>query len=110
MVTATGAKTAEAKAGLPGETGGNAIQVSLDLSNGSKGPIDASEVQVSASYGPNATPAIGNTSPPAVQLHGVVPPGGKTSGVYLFRVPKGTSSILLSVSTGFSPNVVQVTT
>lgn len=102
----TGSEQIEAEAGPPGETAGPAYAVTIEVRNGSDAAVDLSQLAVSAVDG-DGVPAIGNTSDPAEDLTGSLAPGARRSGVYVFRVPNGIESLLVSAQAGFSANTLQ---
>lgn len=91
-----------------GEVGGPAVQVDLQLVNGSGEPFSLDGVTVNAYYGAGRTPASPYFEPADSKFSGTLAPGTAADGRYVFRVPEAEqSSVLITVSTGTgSPLVV----
>lgn len=79
-------KQIDATAKVPGEISGPALQVSVEISNSSADAIGLDSVSVNLST-KDGTPASPITTDPAAPLSGVLAPGEKRSGVYVFTVP-----------------------
>lgn len=93
-------KGVQAKATNPGDVAGPAVQLEISVTNGTKGPVDVSNVVVTV------TDAAGNasseiTGPPSRPFSGTVSVGRNVRGIYLFRIePKLRSNIRVVVSVG----------
>lgn len=97
-IVASKAITAEAT--QAGEISGPAVQVVVELVNGSATAVSVNAVTVNGYYGSDLTPASPivpkSTSP---GFSGTVEPGAKATGTYVFTVPKKSqSSFVLTVS------------
>ena len=93
-------KAITAEATQAGETSGPAIQVVVELINGSATAVSVNAVTVNGYYGSDLSPASPivpkSTSP---GFSGTVEPGAKATGTYVFTVPKESqSSFVLTVS------------
>lgn len=100
-MTATGSRA--------GERSGPAVQVKVELINGTKSAISLNAVTVNAYYGANRTPASPVSSDPAVSaFHGDLAAGKNAQASYVFTVPKDQRAgvvVTVSQSAG-SPLVV----
>lgn len=76
---------------LPGEVGGAAIKVTVEIKNDSKRAISLDAVVVNAQDS-TAAPAIQVTTPPAEKFYGQLHPGHTATGVYVFTVDKAKRS------------------
>ena len=76
----------DATAKIPGEISGPALQVTVEITNGSADAIGLDSVSVNLAT-KDGTPASPITTDPAAPLSGVLAPGEKRSGVYVFTVP-----------------------
>lgn len=97
-IAASKAITAEAT--QAGEISGPAIQVIVELVNGSATAVSVNTVTVNGYYGSDLTPAS-PIVPKSTSLgfSGTVEPGAKATGTYVFSVPKESqSSFVLTVS------------
>lgn len=80
-----------AKAALPGEVGGDVLQLDLRFTNTSAQDLDASVIAVVVEFG-NSVPATEITTDPARPLRGVLPAGEAVVGRYVFNVPPDARS------------------
>lgn len=97
----------EATATLPGEIGGPALAITVDIANGRAEPIGLDAVTVSLIDGAgNAASEI--SGEPASPLAGALQPGQQASGVYVFTVPtadQANLSLTVNYSAG-APTVL----
>ena len=91
-----------------GEVGGPALQVDLEIVNGSDAPFSLDGVTVNAYYGADRTPAPPYFEPADAKFSGTLDPGKAADGRYVFRVPEAEqASTVITVSRGAgSPLVV----
>lgn len=88
----------EAKAQGAGEVSGPALAITVEVENIGTEPFDSSLMSVNLEDS-KGLPGPGMSGPPAAWLSGVVPAGGKASGVYVFTVAKANRKpIHVSVS------------
>ncbi|MEO7236461.1 MAG: hypothetical protein ABIW80_13960 [Lapillicoccus sp.] len=71
----------------PGEIAGPAIRVSIVIENGGSANLDLTFVAVNAYIGTDRRPAGTLTQPAGSPFGGVLKPGERATGVYLFTVP-----------------------
>lgn len=83
--------TAKVKPGGPGEVGGNAVIVKVRIANDSDEAASLDGVVVMLIYGDNQV-AQPLTSDPYRPFSGLLQPGKRADGTYVFRVPKKQSS------------------
>lgn len=79
-------KSVTSEAESPGEISGPAIQVTIQISAGSK-DVSLADVVVNGYYGSDVTPAIPVAKPGGRPFAGTLSGGEKTTGVYVFNVP-----------------------
>lgn len=94
--------TAKVEPGGPGEVGGNAVIVKVRIANGSDEAVSLDGVVVMLIYGDNQV-AQPLTSDPYQPFSGLLQPGKRADGTYVFRVPKKQSSqvtIVVQPTTG----------
>lgn len=97
----------DATAQLPGEIAGPAVAITIEIDNASAAAIGLDTVTVDLTDGAG-NPTLPMTADPAAPLSGVLSPGEKRSGVYVFTVPvdaRNQMSLTVSYSTG-SPTVL----
>lgn len=75
----------------PGEVGGPAVAVTIEVANGGASAFDLSLVSVNLTDS-EGLPASGMTGSPATWLEGSLPAGKVRSGVYVFTVPASQRS------------------
>lgn len=95
--------TSEAES--PGEISGPAIQVTIQISAGSK-DVDLRDVVVNGYYGSDLTPALPVAKPGGRPFAGTLSGGEETTGVYVFNVPtadRGDVTIELFYSSSQAP-------
>jgi hypothetical protein len=76
----------QATAMLPGETSGPAVAVTVEVTNGTKEPVDVGRVTVDLTTSDGVSTSQ-VTTPPASPLAGELGAGRSRTGLYLFRVP-----------------------
>lgn len=83
-----------------GETGGPSLQFTIELTNGTGQDVVLDRVVVNAYYGPDADPAVALFGDPRSRpFDEAVPPGGRSTGDYVFAVPEdGREQITVTVS------------
>lgn len=77
-----------ATANGPGEVGGPAVAVTIDVDNATSAPLDLTMTQVNLSDAQDA-PGSGMTGAPAAWFSGSLAAGEKARGVYVFAVGEG---------------------
>ncbi|HET8590465.1 MAG TPA: hypothetical protein VFM01_12600 [Nakamurella sp.] len=70
----------------PGEMSGPAIELTIEITNGSGAPIDLGLVTVNVT-GSDGTPGLQVAGPPASPFSGSLPAAGSARGVYVFTIP-----------------------
>ncbi|MFF1574404.1 hypothetical protein ACFVWR_16800 [Leifsonia sp. NPDC058292] len=97
----------DAKAVRAGETAGDAVKVTISLTNGTGRDVSLSQLSVNAYYGGKATPAVSLTDG-AKPLVGALANGATASGVYLYTVPKAQqdSTVITMTDAAGSPVTV----
>ncbi len=90
------------EAGGPGEAGGPAAVAVVEITNGSKRPIDLDTAMVNMTYGDNqvATPL---TAEPSAPFTGTLQPGKSVQGTYVFGIAKNSAGrfvILVTYTAG----------
>lgn len=89
-VTATGTQ--------PGEVSGPAVQVDLEITNGTSAEISLATVTVNAYYGADSTPASPYSQPPAEAFPDTLAAGASAKARYLFSVPADArDSVIITV-------------
>lgn len=73
---------------IPGEVGGPAVRVTVEVVNGTDEALDLSGVVVNAYYGPDQVPAGPIGQPGGDPFTGTLAPGATATGVYLFSIPE----------------------
>jgi hypothetical protein len=92
---------------LPGEVSGPAVQVDLEISNGTSAEISLAVVTVNAFYGADRTPASPYSQPGDEAFPTTLAPGATASARYLFSVPtEAQSSVVITVSTSAGGPIV----
>lgn len=96
----TGVTSFTAEAGGVGEVGGDALRVTITLTNTADAARSLGAVTVNLEYGANATPGSPIFSDPSVvEFGGELAPGESRSGTYVFAVPSGEQgSVTVTVS------------
>jgi len=79
-------KAVDAQAKVPGEISGPAVAVTVEISNDSPNAIGLDTVSVDV-QGAGGVPTSPITTDPASPLSGVLQPGEKKTGVYVFTMP-----------------------
>lgn len=79
-------KAVDAQAKVPGEISGPAVAVTVEISNDSPNAIGLDSVSVDV-QGAGGVPTSPITTDPASPLSGVLQPGEKKTGVYVFTMP-----------------------
>ena len=79
-------KAVDAQAKVPGEISGPAVAVTVEISNDSPNAIGLDSVSVDV-QGAGGVPTSPITTDPASPLSGVLQPGQKKTGVYVFTMP-----------------------
>ena len=79
-------KAVDAQAKVPGEISGPAVGVTVEISNDSPNAIGLDSVSVDV-QGAGGVPTSPITTDPASPLSGVLQPGEKKTGVYVFTMP-----------------------
>jgi hypothetical protein len=87
----SGVEAINATTKLPGEIGGAAIKVTVEIKNDSNRAISLDAVVVNAQDSTEA-PAIQVTTPPAESFSGSLRPGHTATGVYVFTIDKAKRS------------------
>ena len=90
-------RTVDVTAAGPGELSGPATAVVLELVNGSSSPVSLDGVTVTAASG-DGTPLDGVTGDPADVPTGVLAPGDRVRGTWVFSSPQGAAASLLVTS------------
>lgn len=98
----TGHRSVRAEAGGPGETSGDAVALTVQVTNDSGRAVDLGSalVDLRAADGGSATPSSGK---PADPLSGSLAAGRSASGTYVFVLPKNQrkdSTVLVRLSAG----------
>ena len=83
----------DAQARVPGELSGPALAITIEVSNDSTDPIGLDSVSVNVE-GNGGAPASPITTDPAAPFSGVLMPGEKKTGVYVFTIPVESRSDL----------------
>ncbi len=93
----TSIEATDAEASMPGETSGPAVQVTVEVVNGTGGPIDLSSVTVDL-LDPTGASYTQVTTEAATPFAGQLDAGGTTTGSYLFRIaPEERADVRLTV-------------
>ncbi|QCB94433.1 hypothetical protein [Cellulomonas shaoxiangyii] len=71
----------------PGEVGGPALRVTVEVVNGTPAALDLRGAVVNLYHGPQATPAVALTQPGGSPLPAGVEPGATATGTFVFAVP-----------------------
>lgn len=79
-------KAVDAQARVPGEISGPAVAITVEISNDSPNAIGLDSVSVDV-QGAGGVPTSPITTDPASPLSGVLQPGEKKTGVYVFTMP-----------------------
>jgi hypothetical protein len=82
----TEVKAIDAQAKVPGEISGPAVAITVEISNDSANAIGLDSVSVDVQGG-GGVPTSPITTDPASPLSGVLAPGEKKTGVYVFTMP-----------------------
>jgi hypothetical protein len=82
----TEVKAIDAQAKVPGEISGPAVAITVEISNDSANAIGLDSVSVDV-QGAGGVPTSPITTDPASPLSGVLAPGEKKTGVYVFTMP-----------------------
>ena len=82
----TEVKAIDAQAKVPGEISGPAVAITVEISNDSPNAIGLDSVSVDVQGG-GGVPTSPITTDPASPLSGVLAPGEKKTGVYVFTMP-----------------------
>ena len=82
----TEVKAIDAQAKVPGEISGPAVAITVEISNDSPNAIGLDSVSVDV-QGAGGVPTSPITTDPASPLSGVLAPGEKKTGVYVFTMP-----------------------
>lgn len=91
-ITATGT--------VPGEVSGPAVQLDLELTNGTSSALDLTSVTVNVFYGPDRTPASPYHQPREEAFPASLAAGSSATARFVFNVPKDAqSSLVITVST-----------
>lgn len=91
----------------PGEIAGEAVAVTVSVSNDSTAAFGLGGLVVTASYR-GGRPGDQTESGPSDPLTGSLPPGRTEAGVYVFKVPsRYASSLRLEVTSDRSPTIVR---
>lgn len=77
----------EGKGTIPGEVGGPALRVTVQVTNRTDAPIDLRGAVANLYYGPDRIPATTLLEPGARSLPDSVAPGASVTGVWVFNVP-----------------------
>lgn len=80
-------ESVEGEAVIPGEVGGPALRVTLDVTNATGEPFSTPAVVVNLYTGEGLSPAGPVLNPGGSPFPEKIPPGGSARGVYLFTVP-----------------------
>lgn len=83
----TAIEAVEGEARRPGEVGGPAIRVTVQISNSTDAAASLATTVVTAYYGADRIPALELGAPGAVAIPSEVAAGGSATGVYVFTVP-----------------------
>jgi hypothetical protein len=78
----------EAVANLPGEIGGPALRVTVELRNDTASPVDLASAVVNAYVGPDAVPATSALEPGSQPFPAVVQPGEVATTRAVFTIPE----------------------
>jgi hypothetical protein len=84
-------KAIDAQAKVPGEISGPAVAITVEIDNASPNAVGLDSVSVDV-QGAGGVPTSPITTDPASPLSGVLMPGDKKSGVYVFSVPADSRS------------------
>lgn len=80
---------------IPGEVGGPALRVSVEVTNGTKAAVPLDTAVANLYFGPDRSPAISLMEPGSKALPASVAPGETATGVWVFNVPKDQRSQVL---------------
>jgi hypothetical protein len=106
-VAVTKVRAVKAEAIGPGEVGGPAVAVTVRINNGSTDPIDLATTSVTL-LGSDGSPGIMTTGGDSSPLSGVLQPGDKASGAYVFTIAKKLRKpITVQVQYGSGRTVLQ---
>ncbi|MGC0366344.1 hypothetical protein ABH922_004328 [Rhodococcus sp. 27YEA15] len=107
-VTAVGTEPLELSANGPGEIGGSGLSVTLEFVNTGTTDISLDDLTVNAYYN-EGLPASPGSAETAAPVGGILAPGDRAQGVYLFQIPEdGLDSTVFEVSHSDSENVIAV--
>jgi hypothetical protein len=103
-VSLTGTKAVDVTARGPGETSGPAVAATFEIRNGGAVPFSLAGVAVNATDRGGA-PAESASASPAEPFTGSLPPGWRATGVYVFRVPRAGTELILDVQSDAAADV-----
>lgn len=92
----------QASASRPGDVGGPAVAVTVEIDNASSAPISLAGAAVSLSDA-NAVTAPSVSGAPAAPFAGMIVEGGKAEATYVFVVPADARNPV-TVTLGYSPS------
>lgn len=86
---------------LPGEVGGPAVRVHVEVVNGTTAPLDLSVALLNAYTGPDLAPATELSAPGPVPFPASVAPGGTAKAAFVLRMdPAERSQVRLELDLG----------
>ncbi len=93
----TSASVVQAEGRGPGSVSGRALQVTVELSNGTAAAVSFSGVDVNADTGADHQPAPPVVDGQSAGISGTAGPGDSLSGTYLFSLPDDASTVTVLV-------------
>lgn len=97
-VRLTGVRATTVTARTPGETSGPAVQVTVNVQNGSSSPLDVRSAVVSLKADGGAL-GVGTTAGGPNPLHGTIGPGATATGTYVFMLaPAKDRNVIVNVN------------
>jgi hypothetical protein len=109
MVSVVDLAPVQHEAAGPGELGGAAVDVVLEVANGTASPLGLEAVTVTLAAGPDGAPAA-EASSASRPFGGTLPPAGAARSTYRFLVaPEDRAEAALSVHLGTGPRWIVFT-
>lgn len=106
-VTLAHIEAVDGQAVAPGEIGGPAVRVAVDIQNTGASPLDLEYIVVNAYTGKDRTPAGAIMQPGGKPFGGSLKPGDSAAGVYLFTVAEADrEDVTITVDYGLEDPVV----
>ena len=103
----TSIESVQGQAVQAGEVGGPALRVTVTVTNGGEGTLDASHIVVNGYYGADRRPAPSLIQPGGVPFFGTLSAGQSTYGIYVLTIPTDQrANVWISVDYRVSAPVV----